>query len=182
MKKPIKSFEIALSALACAVATGALTLGCYVNVFLAAGYLLAAFVLMVPLSKNFIWGNVLAFVASTLLTFLFCGFSFLKLVPYVAFFGLHPLANYLQKRFVKKKWLHALFIAIKAVWFVLALWLSWFVLKGILEFDKTTWYDTVIKYFYYILFFGGAVFFVVYDYMMFLCQKSVNYLVARIRR
>ena len=106
MRRPSKSFEIALSAIACAVAAMALTLGSYVDFLLAAGYLVAVYALMVPLAKHFIWGNVLAFLAAVLLAFLFCGFAIFQLLPFAAFFGLHPLVNYLQRRYVKKKWLH----------------------------------------------------------------------------
>ncbi len=74
MKRPSKSFEIALSAIACAVAALALTLGAYVDVMYAAGLLLAVFALMVPLSKEFIWGDALAFLGGAILAFLFADF------------------------------------------------------------------------------------------------------------
>lgn len=51
MKKPTKSFEIALSALACTAAALCLTVGSYVDFLLGAGYILAVFSLMIPLSK-----------------------------------------------------------------------------------------------------------------------------------
>ncbi len=183
MRRRSKSFEIALSAMACAIAAGCLTLGSYVDFMLAAGYLLAIFALMIPLSKDFIWGHVLALAASVLLAFLFCGFAFLKLVPFVAFFGLHPLANYLEKRFVKKKILHLPCILAKAVWFDLAMWLSFrLVFVPIFGLNAATWYPFVERYFFLILFLGGTVVFVFYDYLIFLCQRSVNLVVARIRR
>ena len=96
MKRPSKSFEIALSAIACAVAALSLTLASYVSVLMAAGYLLAIFALMVPLAKNFIWGNVLAFLGGVILAYLFGGLAFFWMIlPFAAFFGLHPLVNYL---------------------------------------------------------------------------------------
>ena len=87
MKRSSRAFQVALAGISTAIAAGALTLGSYVDFMLAAGYLLAIFALMIPLSKDFIWGYVLALAASVLLAFLFCGFAFLKLVPFVAFFG-----------------------------------------------------------------------------------------------
>ena len=81
MKKNKRSFEIALSAIACAVASVSLTVGSYVDVLLASGYLVAVFALMVPLSQEFIWGDALAFLGAGLLAFLFCGFSVIKLLP-----------------------------------------------------------------------------------------------------
>ena len=183
MKKLSKSFEIVLSAIACAVAAGALTLGCYVDFLYAAGILLAVFAIMVPLSKDFIWGAALAFVGSALLAFLFYGFSIFKLVPYLLFFGLHPIVNHIQLKYVKHKWIHVPILLVKAVWFILSMWLSFELLAvPFFALDQTTWYDIVIKYFHYILWIGGAVFFVLYDIMMVLCQKSVNALIKRIRR
>ena len=183
MKRQSKSFEIVLSAIACAVAAGALTLGCYVSVMYAAGILLAVFALMVPLSKNFIWGAALAFLGSALLTFLFYGFSIFKLVPYLLFFGLHPIVNHIQLKYVKRKWVHIPVMVAKAVWFILSMWLS-FELLAVRFFgvDQTTWYDWVMKYFHYVLWFGGLVLFLAYDILIFLCQKSVDALIRRIRR
>lgn len=183
MKKPSKSFEIVLSAIACAVAAASLTLGCYVNVLYAAGIILAVFALMVPLSKNFIWGAALAFLGSALLAFMFCAFSVFKLVPYLLFFGLHPVANHIQLRFVKKKWIHPIVELVKAVWFILSMWLSFHLLAvDFFGFDQTTWYEWVMQYFHYVLWLGGAVIFIAYDLLIFLCQKSVNALIRRIRR
>lgn len=182
MKKPSKSFEIVLSAIACAAATLSLTVGCYVNVLYAAGILLAAFAIMVPLSKDFIWGAALAYAGSALLTFLFCGFSVFKLVPYMLFFGLHPIVNYIQVKYVKKKGIHLIVELIKAVWFILSAWLSFYLLAGIFALKEAVWYDWVMRYFYYVLWFGGVAAFVAYDFSTFLCQRSANALVKRIRR
>ena len=183
MKQPIKSFEIALSAIACAVAAVALTVGSYVDFLLAAGYLLAVFALMVPLAKNFVWGYVLAFLGGCLLAFCFGAFAlYWNVLPFVVFFGLHPLVNYLQRRFFKKKWLHAVAFAVKAVWFCLTMWLMWVTLAETFGFAEASWYDFVLKYFYYVLFIGGTLLFAVYDCLIFFCQRSVDRAVARIRR
>ncbi len=183
MKKPTKSFEIVLSAISCAVAAVALTVGCYVNVLFAAGILLAVFALMVPLSKDFIWGAALAFLGSALLAFMFYGFAIIKLVPYLVFFGLHPIVNHIQLKYVKKKWLHAIVLLVKAVWFDLAMWLSFELLAvKVFAFDETTWYDFVMQYFHYVLWLGGTVVFVAYDIAIFLCQYSADKLIKRIRK
>ena len=144
---------------------------------------MAVFALMVPLSKDFIWGAALAFVGSALLAFLFYGFSIFKLVPYLLFFGLHPIISHIQLKYVKHKWLHALIVLAKAVWFILSMWLSFELLAvPFFELDETTWYEIVMQYFHYILWFGGAVFFLIYEVLMYLCKKSVNALIKRIRR
>lgn len=182
MKKPTKSFEIALSAIACAVAAVSLTVGSYVDVLLATGYILAVFALMVPLSKEFVWGDALAFLGAVLLAFMFCAFSIIKLLPFIAFFGLHPIMNFFHKKYVKKKWLHPLVFLGKALWFDGAMLLCWFVLLPVMGGSEHSWYPYVEQYLYYIVFFGGTLFFAAYDYMIFLCQQSVNKIVRRIGR
>lgn len=184
MKKQSRSFEIALSATACAVAALALTLGSYVRFLLAAGYLIAVFALMVPLSKEQLLGFGLAWAGALILAFLFTGFvlGVMQLLPFAAFFGLHPLVNYLQKKYVKKPLLHGAVFLVKAAWFDLSLWLAWVVLEEFLGFSEMTWYPFVSQHFFLILFVGGTVVFAVYDYMIFLCQRAADGAIRRIGR
>lgn len=183
MKKPSKSFEIALSAIACAAAAICLTVGCYVDFLLGAGYILAVFALMFPLAKDFWGGALLAAVGAVLLSFLFCGFSILYLAPFLMFFGLHPTVNYLQSKYIKKKWLHALVFLVKAVWFDLVVWFAWqFFLVELFALNEATWYGFVMQYFYYVLFFGGTAVFAVYDFAIFMCQRTAVVFLKRIRR
>ena len=182
MKRPLKSFEIALSAIACAFSALALTLGSYVEVLLAAGYLLAVFALMVPLSKEFIWGNALAFIGASLLAFLFNMGGILRLVPFMIFFGLHPLVNFIQKKYIHRMPFHILMFAVKALWFDGVLLFLWFFLGPVFGIDQLSFYPTLEQYLYYIVFLGGTVVFAIYDYMIFLCQRTVNSIVRRIRR
>ncbi len=184
MKKQSRSFEIALSAIACAVASLALTLGSYVRFLLAAGYLIAVFALMVPLAKQQILGFCLAYAGGVLLAFLFTGFvlGIVQLLPFIVFFGLHPLANYFQKKYVKKPLIHGALYLVKAAWFDLTLWLAWVVLEEFLGLRELTWYPYVENSFFVILFVGGTLVFAVYDYMIFLCQKATDSVVRRIGR
>ncbi len=175
MKRRSKSFEIALSAISCAVATVFLTVGAFSPFLLATGYLVGCFALMLPLSKDFIWGNVLAFVGASLLSLLFGGMGYVwKLLPFYVFFGLHPLANYLQTRFHWNKWIC---LPIKAAWFDGAMYLCWrftFAMNV-----NIAWVNENILL---VILLGGTLFFIAYDYMIFLCQKSVNQAIARIRK
>ena len=184
MKRQSRSFETALSAIACAVAVISLTLGAYVDYLLAAGIVVAVFALMVPLSKEFIWGYALAFAAAVILSFLFTGFvvGVMRLLPFAAFFGWHPLLNFLQKKYVKRWWLHAAAFAVKTVWFDLSMWLAWVVLTPIFGLENMSWYPFVSENFYLILFAGGPVFFALYDVAIFFCQRSMDRMVERIRR
>lgn len=183
MKRPSRSFEIVLSAIACAVVALSLTLASYVDFLMAAGYLLAIFALMVPLSKKFIWGETLAFLGGVILAFLFGGLvRYWVLLPFAVFFGLHPLVNHLQLRFTKKKFLHGVWFLLKAVWFDGTLLLMWFTLAEFLGFTEAIWYDWVAQYLYPVVFLGGTAVFAGYDLLIFLCQKSVNAIVKRIGR
>lgn len=183
MKRQTKSFEIALSAIACAIAAGALTLGSYVHAVLAGGYIIAVVALLVPLSKDFVWGAALALVGSLLLAFLSSGFFFLYLLPFAVFFGLHPIVNHLQLKYVKGPILNCVCELVKAVWFDLAMWLSWtLVLVPLFGVSEQRWYPFVEQYFFLVLFLGGTIFFAVYDCMIYFCRRSVNAAVRRIRR
>ena len=183
MKKPSKSYEIALSAIACAFAAICLTVGTYVDVLLAMGYILAVFALMLPLSKQFVWGGALSFVAASLLAFLFNIGAFFKLVPFIMFLGIHPLLNFLQKKYVKRKLLHGLAFLLKAAWFDGMLCFFWFVLAvPVFGVNELYFYPTIVKYVWYLIFIGGTLLFAAYDYMIFLCQRSVNAIVRRFGR
>lgn len=176
MKKPSKSFEIALSAIACAVTAGFLMLGCVTPFLLATGYLVGTFALMVPLSKDFVWGGALAFLAASLLALPLCLW---RIVPFVVFFGLHPIVNYLQRKYVKKPIGKGVCFVFKAAWFDGAMLLSWWVLTSM---AGMTFPDWVTQYLYLVVFLGGTLFFVAYDYMMFRCQRSADLAIRRIRR
>lgn len=176
MKRQSRTYEIALSAIACAVAVGFLMLGSLTQFLLATGYLVAAFAIMVPLGKNFTWGAALCALAAGLLAL---PVSLWRVVPYFVFFGLHPIVNYLQRRYVKRRWVHIVVELVKTVWFVLAMWLSYYVLTAMAGMVFSEWIEEL---FYYVLFLGGPVFFWVYDALMFVCQRSVDAAILRFRR
>lgn len=182
MKRPSKSYEIALSAIACAFAAIALTIGSYVGTLLPSGYILAVFALMLPLAKGFIWGNALAFAGASLLAFLFNIGGVLKLIPFFMFLGLHPLLNFLQKKYVRSKILHGIVFAVKALWFDGMLLFTWFVLTPVFGFTELTFYDVLEKYLWYFVFFGGTALFAAYDFAIFLCQRTMDAVVRRLRK
>lgn len=170
--KKISAYEIALSAVSCAFAALALTVGTLYSVLLFTGYLLASFALMMPLSRGAYVGSFLAHIGASILALLFTGGRIWDLLPFIVFFGLHPLANALQIRFKINKWLA---FAIKAVWFDGAMYLLWrFV------FDMTTSFAWVDELIIPVILIGGTLFFFVYDFMFFRCQITVNRLIDRI--
>ena len=171
--RKITAYEIALSALSCALATIILTVGVYSEVLLFSGYLIASIALMLPLAKQSWWGYALAYGATCILAFIFGASRFWDIIPFAMFFGLHPLVNELQLKTKINRWLAC---AIKAVWFDVTLWLIWkFVVL-------TTGVDFLDQYIIPIIGVVGTAFFVFYDYVMYKWRYAVNSLVKRIGR
>jgi hypothetical protein len=172
--RKISAYEIALSALSCAISTIFLVVGVYSELLLFTGYLLGCVALMLPLAKRSFWGYALSYLATCILSFIFGAGRFLDLLPFVMFFGLHPLVNELQLKTKINRWV-ACFV--KAAWFDGAMYVIWrFV------FAVTTEIPFVDKYFLPIILVFGTVFFVFYDYAMYKWRAGVNTLVARITR
>ena len=103
--KRLSSHEIALSALACAIATVLLTVGVYSEILLFTGYLFGCIALMMPLAKKSYIGYALAYVGTCVLSLIFNVARFWDLLPFILFFGLHPLVNELQLRTKINRWL-----------------------------------------------------------------------------
>lgn len=169
--RKITSYEIALSALSCAVATIALTVGTLYPPLLFSGYLFSCAALMLPLSKKLYFGSALAYLGASVLTLIFNGFNFWDTMPFILFFGLHPLVNALQKKWRVNKYL-AFFV--KAAWFDGAAYLTWrFV------FSMNTAIPFVDQYILPVILIGGTVLFIAYDICIFRCQKAVDLTVER---
>lgn len=178
-----RSFEIALSAISCAVAALALLVGFWSNVLLASGYLFATLALMVPLSKQFYRGDALAYAGTVVLAVVMgAAVRFWALVPFIMFFGLHPLANALQLKLNINRWLA---LAVKTVWFDFALWVAYvLVFDGALGGAQAgnAFLEVINRYIYLFVFVGGSIIFFPYDYLVFTMQGAVNKLVYRIRK
>lgn len=180
-KKYSRSFEITLSAVSCAVAVLFLYLGTLNAYLLATGYFMAEVALMVPLSKAFYRGDFLAYLGTCLLTVLLGAIGRVwVLVPFIMFFGLHPLVNSLQLRYKFNKWLALL---IKAVWFDFTLWVMYvLVFGGSIGDADSELYQVVNRYIWAFIAVFGTVFLCVYDYAIFRCQRVVNRLGYRIKK
>ena len=172
--KKITSQQIALSGLACALSTIFLTIGVYSEILLFTGYLFSCIALMLPLAKQSYVGYTLAYVATCLLSVLLNVVRFFDILPFIAFFGLHPLVNELQLKTKLNRWLAC---AIEALWFDGAMYIVWrFV------FSMNTTVAFVDKYFIILLLTVGTLFFVAYDYLMYKWRAAVNVLVGRISK
>ncbi|MBQ7323524.1 MAG: hypothetical protein IJW96_03060 [Clostridia bacterium] len=170
--RKLSGYEIALSALSAAFATLFLVIGVYTDIFLFTGYLFACIALMLPLAKKSYWGFGLAYGASCLLSLIFGASRFIDLLPFILFFGLHPLVNELQLKTKINRWVAC---GVKALWFDGAMYLIWrFV------FEMTTTISFVDQYIIPIILVFGTAFFVLYDYIMYKWRFIINRLVERL--
>jgi len=175
-KSNSKSFEIALSAISCAVATIFLSLGVINSYFLTFGYLMACIALCLPLTKRFWAGDILAYVASAVITFLIGGGAafFWRLLPYIMFFGLYPVATYAQFRFKINIWLAR---GIKAVWLA-----GTFVVTWIFVFDMAAGPEFLNGYMLPIVIAAGVLLSGFFDFAMIKIQSFMTYFINRISK
>lgn len=169
--KKVSAHEIALSGIACAFVVIFLTVGAYSKVLLFSGYLFSAVALMLPLAKRSFGGYALAYVGGSVLALIFNSARFWDVLPFIVFFGLHPLMNELQLRVKINTWV-ACFI--KALWFDGAMYLIWRFVFGM-----STTLDFVDQYAIPCILIAGTLFFVFYDYASYKCRGAVNSFVAR---
>lgn len=172
--KKITAHEIALSALSCAITVLCLTIGVYSEILLFTGYLLSSIVMMMPLAKRSFRGYLLAYLASCILSTLFSIARFWEILPFILFFGLHPLVNELQLKSKINRWLAC---ALKALWFDGAMILIWWLI-----FKMSAPIAGLEKFMIPLILVLGTAFFIVYDYLMYRWRALVNSLVARISK
>lgn len=164
---------IALSAITTAFCTILLVFGAIVEVFDLSCLFMASLVIMIPLTKGYKLGAFLSYLASVLLGFILTGARFQILIPFTMFFGLHPIVNYLQKQFKINK---ILATALKAVWFVATLFITYYFTKMfIVE------HEIIEKYINWVILIGGTIVFLIYDPLMDKFQESLVKIVARLK-
>ncbi len=176
------AFEITLSAMSCALGVIFLYIGTLTIYILFVCYIAAELALMLPLSKQFYVGEVLAYIACCIITLLFGAIGRVwDLLPFIIFFGLHPIANALQLRFRINRWLA---MVIKIVWFDAMLYVVYLVVfGGVLGADLSNpVLDFINKYIWLPIIVGGSIIAVIYDYLMFKFQVYINNLIYRIRK
>ena len=181
--KNSKSFEIALSGIACAIAVIFLFVGTMVPYLLATGYFMAIVALMLPITKQFYKGAFFAYICTCILTLVMGAVARVwDLVPFIIFFGLHPIVNAVQE---KRKFNKLLALLLKGIWFDLMLVASYhLVFNGMfgLSFLPDNIYEIVNKYIYLFIATLGTLFFILYDFIVFKTQVVVNMIIARIKK
>lgn len=178
-----RSFQIALSGISCAIAVIFLSLGFFSGVLVATGYLIAQVALMVPLSKQFYLGDFLAYLGTAILAIAFgAAAQFWNLVPFIMFFGLHPLVNSFQLKYRVNRWVA---LVVKMIWFDVTLYVMYLlVFGGVLgaSYGDSAFFDFVNQYIWLFIIVLGSLFLWLYDYIMFKVQIAVNMLVYRIKK
>ncbi|MDE6850710.1 MAG: hypothetical protein K2J54_05220 [Clostridia bacterium] len=180
------SFEIALSGVSCGIAVLFLSLGILSGWLLATGYFVGVLAMLIPLSKDFFKGGFGAYAGTCILTVIMgAAAKFWDLVPFIMFFGLHPLVNALIKAKAKKRWVSWVALAIKAVWFDCTLIVGYYLVFGGLlggSLLPQSVYDIFNKYIFLFIFTVGTLVGVIYDFLVMRCQLAVDAVVARIRK
>lgn len=164
---------IALSALCTAMSATLLCIGAY---FLSLSYsciFLASVVVLLPLAKETYKGAILTVIASALLSFLIASFSFETDLPYLLFFGFHPIVS---KYLEEKKLNRFLAYLIKNLWFVGSMLCCYFLTSMFIVEN-----ETLKKYMIYIIIIGGSIFFVIYDVLFKFFQKQMNVISKRLK-
>lgn len=177
MKLKRRSFLIALSGVSCALCVLFLTLGNWISFLTIACYIFAACALMLPLAAGSRPAALLAFFAAVLLGFLFGGiWNPWRMFLFCLFFGLHPLANSLQEKWKLRSWLAFL---IKAVWFDVALWLTWEFAYEYFFDASVNWVERIGDWIFLIIGLGGTLFVFFYDWALRRLQRMLTVYVTK---
>ena len=177
------SLNEALAGVSCAGSLVFLLIGIQVPYLIGFGYICGMVALMLPLAKDCYVGGGLAYLATCVLAVVLGGAArFWVLLPFIMFFGLHPLANALQLKF---KIDARLAFIVKALWFDLMLLTTFFVVfngavGGFLLPDEVVKF--INDFIYAVIFVGGTLFFLPYDMFVFRCQAFVATIVDEIKK
>ncbi len=166
---------IALSAIIAALCAILLAVGEFFPTFSLGSAFLAGVAVMVPLAKRSYWGAVLCVIAASLITMLVTGFSrFEAVVPFAFFFGVQPIVNRVQ---AEKNWNRWLLLVIKDIWFV-GFAVGYYFLFNLTLFENN---QDLNRFALPIIIIGGAIAYVVYDYLSFYFQRYIDILIKRMK-
>ena len=99
------SKTIAISAIAAAFCGVLVGMGGYLGDFDFSCFLLAGIALTLPLYRDSVWGCVLAYLAGSFIGLLFSGFNFVRIMPFLIWFGIHPVLGCVLARKGVKPWI-----------------------------------------------------------------------------
>ena len=169
MEKPSKI--IAISAVSAAICGTLVTLGSYLGDFDFSFFLFAGIALTIPLYRNSEIGCILAYFAGGFIGLLLSGMNFFVVVPFLVWFGIHPLLGCLLARHGVKKWLAFLIkLALFEVAIFVMLQFTTMLVVDVAFLTENTWLFYLI----------GAAFFVFYDWMIIYLVKYLFNILGRI--
>ncbi|MBO5713087.1 MAG: hypothetical protein J6R88_02640 [Clostridia bacterium] len=171
--KPSK--VISLSAITCALSVILLSVGAYIDVLDLSCLFTSSLVIMLPLAKKSLKTAIFSYVCTVILTLLITMGTgkFAVVILYTVFFGVHPIVNYLEK---DKNWNVYVLSALKCLWFIGALFLSYYAFT--LFTDLPSYIEDIIVF---VIIFGGGVAFFIYDYLIKRFQTLTNVLIKRLK-
>lgn len=162
------SRRIALSGIASALSTMFLIVSVYIPLMDMSCMVLASLSLLIPIAKNDYFGASLAYLSASILGLLTTG-NVLGILPYVIFFGLHPI---LVSLVIKWHLPVILQLVIKLVFANLAIFLAWRFLGLVLvisEFEFPYWLIALV----------GSLGFILYDWLIVRLKMIFNYYIDK---
>ena len=170
---------IALSAVSAALAMIFMTLGAFFAPFDISCMFMASMCVTLPLAKKSVRAAIMTYLAvSVLCALFFIAVKFEIVYGFAAFFGLHPIVNYICR---EKKWNKILCGIAKTAWFVLFAVLFYVIGKEFLFDESVLENEFFSKYAYIIIVVCSAAVFFVYDFVVMHFQKLVDLMISRLR-
>ena len=171
----MKAKTVALSAVIAAFCAIFLSIGEFFPSLSLGAAFLAGVAVMVPLAKRSYLGAALCVIAASLITMIVTSFvRFEAIVPFAFFFGIQPILNKVQ---MERNWNRWLLLVIKDIWFV-GFAVGYYFLFNLTLFENN---QDLNRFALPIIIIGGAIAYVVYDYLSFYFQRYVDILVKRMK-
>lgn len=148
-----------------------LAVGSYLQVGEYGWYFAASVAMMLPVSRGYYRGGVLAVCVSSLLVLGVNGFNIAYLIPFCTFMGFHPILNGWQReKNIRGVWIFIL----KEIWFLASVFIT-YKFTALLLFDIGKLEVLVAP----LILLIAALAFVPYDWAMLQIQKKIDRLTAR---
>lgn len=158
-----KSYAIALTSIATSMSIIFVTLGNFIRMLDFSFYFLASVALLLPITLGYHVMGFLAYLVTAILGLLFGGLTNPYYIFFCSFFGLQPLiASLLQKL----KWHKIICYSIETIYFIGAVFLTYFVGYKILANSAITWINNLGNWIYLILIVIAIPMYIVYSFFM----------------
>ena len=159
-----RSHIVALSGISSALSIISIVLACYVEPLTISLMVLSAVFLMLPLTKGYWLGSLIAYVVASIVSFFIVNINAL---PFILFFGLYVpiqwLLDFKLSNKIKNKWLRlTIFWIIKIAFFEIVICACWFLMQTVIA-EMHIFGHSIT---YLIISLGLLPIFIVYDILM----------------